>query len=221
MITVCIPTRNEAGIIESVVKGVKPFADEVLVVDGHSTDGTAEAAQKLGARVVTDHGRGKGDGVTVGIQEAKGDIVVFIDADGSHEPRDIPSVVKPIEEGKADIVIASRAMGGSDEFFMTFDGFFRQTGGNFITMMINLRWKTRLTDVGNGFRALKRGVGLTLGLRAVYFDIEQEMVMKALKKGYTIVEVPSHEYERKWGHSKNGTWGGWRHLVGLFRELLT
>ena len=84
-ISVIIPAKNESVTIKDVIVGVKPYADELLVIDGHSTDTTREVAESMGARVVLDHGKGKGDGVRVGIQEATGDIIVFIDADGSSE----------------------------------------------------------------------------------------------------------------------------------------
>ena len=95
-VTVVIPARNEAPSIRAIIEGCKLYADEILVVDGHSTDGTPEIAADLGARVVTDNGIGKGDAIRVGIAEATGDVIVFIDADGSHSPDDIPGMVQPI-----------------------------------------------------------------------------------------------------------------------------
>ncbi len=95
-ISVVIPTRDEEGLIGDIIDAVRPYADEVLVVDGHSRDRTREIAAAQGARVVLDRGKGKGDAVRLAFDEAAGDIVVFIDADGSHEPKDIPAMVAPI-----------------------------------------------------------------------------------------------------------------------------
>ncbi|HEX9903054.1 MAG TPA: glycosyltransferase family 2 protein, partial [Acidobacteriota bacterium] len=113
--TVVIPAKNEEQSIGKIIAKCRKYAQEILVVDGHSRDSTARVARRLGARVVQDNGLGKGDGIRVGIQEAKGDILVFIDADGSHDPNDIPELIKPIKQGQADMVVGSRGMGGSDE----------------------------------------------------------------------------------------------------------
>ena len=114
-VTVVIPTKNEEGLIADIIEAARPHADEILVVDGHSTDRTREIAADMGARVVLDAGRGKGEALRRSFVEARHDILVFIDADGSHEPRDIPLLVEPILRGEAELVIASRTRGGSDE----------------------------------------------------------------------------------------------------------
>jgi dolichol-phosphate mannosyltransferase len=200
-ITLIVPAKNEGATIEDVLRSCRPLVDDIMAVDGHSTDNTREIALKMGARVVTDHGKGKGDGVRVGIQEASGDIVVFIDADGSHDPRDIPRLVRPIQEGRADLVIGSRMTGGSDELHGDINRFIRMTGSHIILLLINYRWNIRLTDHQNGFRALRTQVGRKLNLKENIHPIEQEMVMKCTKQGYRIAEVPSHEYERRHGKS--------------------
>jgi glycosyltransferase involved in cell wall biosynthesis len=199
--TVIIPTKNEELSIEKIIKKCKPYADELLVVDGHSTDKTREMAKALGVRVILDHGKGKGDGIRVGIQEAKGDIVVFIDADGSHDPDDIPKMIKPIQEDKADLVIGSRGKGGSDELHGDVEKLLRMIGSDIILIGINKRWKVNLTDSQNGFRAIRTDVARKLGLKENITTIEQEMTMKCLKKGFRVDEVPTHEYEREYGSS--------------------
>lgn len=92
----------------------------------------------------------------LGIKLFKGDILLYIDADGSHDPNDIPAMVEPIKNGTADMVIGSRFKGGSDELVGTINQLFRITGSNIITTYINYRWNVRLTDTQNGFRALSR-----------------------------------------------------------------
>ena len=200
-ITLIIPAKNEGATIEEVLRSSRPLVDDLLVVDGHSTDNTREIALKMGIRVVSDHGKGKGDGVRVGIQEATGDILVFIDADGSHAPQDIPRLVQPILEGRADLVIGSRMTGGSDELHGDINRFIRMTGSHIILLLINYRWNIRLTDVQNGFRAINTQVARKLNLKENSHSIEQEMVMKCAKQGYRIAEVPSYEYERRHGKS--------------------
>src|SRR3989344_3221418 len=130
------------------------------------------------------------------------DIIVFMDADGSHEIKDIPKLVKPVLEDKADLVIASRMLGGSDELHGTLSNFMRNLGSNLVQLIINYRINVRLTDCENGFRAIKRNVFNKLDLKANDFDIEEEIVLKALKKKYRIMEIPSHEYERRFGKSQ-------------------
>jgi len=208
-VTVVIPTRDEEGLIGEIVDAVRPHADEVLVVDGHSRDKTREIAAARGARVVLDHRKGKGEALRLSITEATGDIVVFIDADGSHDPHDLPALVAPIKAGNADMVIASRGRGGSDELHGTIEQFIRYVGSQLIMLAINYRWNVRLTDSQNGFRAIRRYVCFQLGLQSNLTTIEQEMLMKALKKGFRVSEIASHEYERKWGTSKVVVWKLW------------
>lgn len=220
-VTVVIPTRDEEGLIAEIIDGVRPHCDEVLVVDGHSRDRTREIAEARGCRVVLDGGKGKGEALRMSFTEATGDIVVFIDADGSHDPRDIPAMVAPIKSGEFDMVIGSRGRGGSDELHGTFEQFIRYIGSQLITLAINYRWDVRLTDSQNGFRAIRRDVGAKLGLTSNLTTIEQEMLMKALKQGYRVSEVPSHEYERKWGTSKVVVWKLWfAYISNFFRNII-
>jgi glycosyltransferase involved in cell wall biosynthesis len=214
-VTVVIPTRNEEGLIGEIVDAVRPYGD-VLVVDGHSNDRTRDVAKAHGARVVLDGGKGKGQAIRQALKETTSDIVVFIDADGSHEPTDIPALVAPIASGQADLVIASRGKGGSDELHGTLGQFIRYVGSQLIMLAINYRWNVRLSDSQNGFRAIRRDAGLALDLKSNLTTIEQEMLMRALKLGYRVTEVGSHEYERRWGTSKVVVWKLWWAYVWSF-----
>src|SRR5436309_10547838 len=127
-VTVVIPAKDEEGLIGEIVDAVKPYADEVLVVDGHSRDRTHQIAIEHGARVIQDNGRGKGEALRLSIDAATTGIVVFIDADGSHDPKDIPALVAPIKADQADMVIGSRGKGGSDELHGTLEQFIRYIG---------------------------------------------------------------------------------------------
>lgn len=220
-VSVIIPAKNEESTIKEIIEKSKPYANEIIVVDGHSIDRTREIAERCGIRVILDNRKSKGDAVRVGAKEAKGDILVFIDADGSHKPNDIPKLLEPIIKGEADIVIGSRAKGGSDELVGTIDKFIRATGSGFITLLINLRFKTDLTDSQNGFRAIKKEVFHKLNLKRNDFVIEQEMIVNALKRGYRIAEEPSHEYKRQGGVRKLSTSQGFKYLIHIFFALLT
>jgi dolichol-phosphate mannosyltransferase len=219
-VDVVIPARNEEGLIGEIVESVAGYG-RVVVIDGHSTDRTREIAQAHGASVILDRGRGKGDAIRLALERSTADILVFIDADGSHEPRDIPALVAPIANNEADMVIGSRGKGGSDELHGTIEQFIRYVGSQIIMLAINYRWNVRLTDSQNGFRAIRRDVGMALGLTSNLTTIEQEMLMKALKQGYRVSEIPSHEYARKWGVSKIVVWRlWWAYLWSFFRNII-
>ena len=220
-VTVVIPAKNEAATIRSVVEGCRIHCAAVLVVDGHSTDGTRQEAEAAGARVVLDGGRGKGDAIRAAIPEITTAYVVFIDADGSHDPADIPRLVEPLASGQADHVSGSRLIGGSSELHGGFDEFWRLTGSSFITAVINWRFSVRISDSQNGFRALRTDVLRRLDLTENLTTIEQEMVIKTIKKGFRLSEVPAHEHARRYGVSHiRLSRVAFRYVWVLLREIL-
>lgn len=204
--TIVIAAKDEVATIRHVVCGCRLHAREVIVVDGHSVDGTATSAQASGARVLYDRGRGKGDAIRTAIPEIRTPIAVFLDADESHDPADVPRLTAPIRNGQADHVAASRLIGGSSELHGGFDEFLRLSGSAFITACINRRFGVRLSDSQNGFRAIRTDVLRQLGLRSDSTTIEQEMIIKTLALGFRLVEVPSHEYARRCGESHIHVW---------------
>ncbi len=201
-VTVVISTRNEEAGIGDIISYCRPYADELLVIDGHSTDQTRAIAAELGARVVLDSGKGKGAAIRQAIREVTGEIIVFIDADYSHHPADIPRLVVPILRGEADHVVGSRPRGGSDELHGDFEKFMRAIGSDIITLGINYRFGVRLTESQNGFRAIRTAAARQLKLKEKITTIEQEMTIKTLRRGLRIIEVPTHEYKRRFGDSK-------------------
>jgi len=199
---VVIPAKNEEKSIDEIINGCKQYTEKIIVVDGNSTDKTRDIAKDLNAKVIIDPGKGKGCGIRASIEHVLDeDIVVFIDADCSHDPNDIPRLIKPIQDGSADHVTGSRLLGGSSELHGGFDEFMRLAGSSFITFCINHRFKLRLSDSQNGFRAIRGVVLKDLNLQENITTIEQEMVIKTLKKNYKMAEVPTHEYKRKYGDS--------------------
>jgi glycosyltransferase involved in cell wall biosynthesis len=199
--TVIIPSKNEGDVVVALALAARAYCDEVMVVDGRSTDGSPDRLRAAGVTVIEDRGRGKGDAIRVGIDAARGDILVTIDADGSHDPAEIPSLVAPIASGDADLVIGCRMRGGSDEFAGTWTMFIRLWGNNILTQVINTRFRTSLTDTQNGFRALRASTIKPLGLKEDLHTIELEMVLRSLRQGLRVCQVPSHEYARKVGQS--------------------
>jgi len=200
-VSVVIAAKQEAPSLGDVVNRTRPYAGEILVVVGRSTDGTSEVAERSGARVMPDGGRGKGEAIRRAIPCIRTPVTVFLDADGSHDPEDIPLLVEPILNDEADHVTASRLRGGSSELHGGFDEFFRLTGSSFITACINWRFNCRLSDSQNGFRAIRTAVLRELDLREDTTTIEQEMIIKTLRRGRRMLEVPSHEHPRVHGAS--------------------
>jgi hypothetical protein len=205
-ISVVVPAMNEEEGIGVVLQACLPYCDELLVVDGHSTDRTRTIAEGLDVRVIHDNGNGKGDAIRVAIEAVTGDIIVFVDADQSHRPSDIPRLVAPILRDDCDHVVGSRSKGGSDELHGDIAKFARMIGSDIITLGINYRFNVRLTDSQNGFRAIRTSVARTLGLQENITTIEQEMTIKTLAMGYRMGEVPIHEYPRSFGESKIQLW---------------
>lgn len=200
-VSVVIAAKQEAPSIGGVIERTSRYAGTIVVVVGNSTDGTADVAARGGARVMADGGRGKGEAIRRAIPLITTPVAVFLDADGSHDPEDIPLLVAPILAGDADHVAASRLRGGSSELHGGFDEFLRLTGSSFITACINWRFKCQLSDSQNGFRAVRTSVLRQLDLREDSTTIEQEMTIKTLRRGWRMAEVPSHEHRRLHGSS--------------------
>jgi dolichol-phosphate hexosyltransferase len=227
-VTAVIPARNEAATIAAIISAVRPYVAEIIVVEGGSTDCTAERATQAGAHVVRDPGLGKGAAMRLAVQQVRTPLVVFVDADGSHDPIDIPRLLAPLRENKADHVGGSRMLGGSDELHGGGDEFFRLTGSALITCLINCRFNCRLSDSQNGFRALRTDLFRRLNLSSRHTTIEMEMVMASLACGARIAEIPTRERRRAAGYSKislarPGVWlaYGWALLRGLIRQQRT
>lgn len=201
-ISILIPALNEEATIGDIITRSKKYSDDIIVVDGHSKDKTESVSRSLDVRVILDHKKGKGEAIRSAIPAIKNEITVLIDADGSHDPDDIPKLVQPILDNRADHVSGSRLIGGSSELHGGFDECFRLMGSSLITAFINHRFKVRLSESQNGFRAIKTSVLKELDLKENITTIEQEMIIKTLKKGRRMAEVPSHEHKRRAGYSK-------------------
>jgi dolichol-phosphate mannosyltransferase len=200
-VSLIVPCRNEAANLEILLPRLAGFARELIIVDGHSTDRTRELAIANGAVYVLDNGRGKGDGLRVGLARANEAVSVFMDADLSHDPADIPKLVNPILDGQADLVLGSRMRGGGDEFVATFFELVRLAGNMGLTWLINVRCGSRLSDSQNGFRAARTSLLRELKLTSDKHTVELEMTMRALRKGARVVEAATHEYPRRFGRS--------------------
>ncbi|MBI2042723.1 MAG: glycosyltransferase family 2 protein [Candidatus Nealsonbacteria bacterium] len=198
-VSVVIPTLNEVSTIKMVLDSLpKDIVDEVLVVDGRSTDGTVELVKSLGYPVYTEEGNGFGAAFATGAKKATGDIVVFINSDYSHDAADIPKFLKKIEEGY-DMVMASRYMkgGGSEE-----DTFVHYIGNRVITFVANLVHGAHFSDILYFYLAAKKEVFDRVETTAEGFEYCIELPIKAHKAGFKITQVPSLERKRAGGKAK-------------------
>lgn len=217
-VSIIIPTLNEEKNLPLVAKSIpKNLASEILVVDGHSSDRTLDVAKSLGIRALTQQGSGLGNAYRTGARHAKGDIMVILDADGSHNPQDIPRFLSKISEGYG-LVVGTRLKGGVSSRDMTF---FRLHANRLIAFLMRLLFRIPLTDPWMGFRAIDRKKFLSLRTSAPGQEIDLEMEIKAMKKGMRIAEVETFEPKRLHGESKfNVFFDGLRAGVLFFREFL-
>ena len=213
-VVIVILAKDEELSIADAVAGARRFCGRVVVMDGHSSDQTVERARAEGAEVHADPGKGKGAAIRASLSLVQEPIVVFMDADGSHDPADIPRLAAPIAAGEADLCVGSRFTGGSEELSITVGQLIRTIGNISMNIAINKRWRVELTDTLNGFRAVRREAVLEVGLREDIHTIEQEMVMKMLLAGYRVMNIPTHEYSRQHGESHIKIWRQWPRFVG-------
>lgn len=218
-VSVIIPAKNEAEGLKKILQSLKPYANDILVVDGHSTDSTRQITEDYGARYYLDNGLGRGDAVKIGIKKAKNDFLLFFDADGSHNENEIPSLLIPLFDNKADAVIGSRRTGGSFDLNNNFFGILRSGGADFLAYLVNKKFNTNYSDILYSFRAIKKPTAKKLKLKSDGFEIEQELVIKMLKHNFKLIEVPSRENKRAWGKSKLHTITGIKMLIMLLKEL--
>ena len=206
---VVIAARDEERTIADAVRSAFLYSRNVIVMDGHSSDATARLAREAGATVFTDPGRGKGAAIRDALNRTDAEVVAFMDADGSHDPADIPRLASVIMSGAADLCIGCRFTGGSDEVSLSVGQLIRTVGNISMNIAINNRWNVRLTDTLNGFRAARRAAAVEVGLTEDRHTIEQEMVMKFLRHGYAVTNIACHEYSRKFGESHIHIWREW------------
>ena len=204
--SVIIPTHNEESAIGRVLADIPAgLATEVLVVDSNSTDGTPDLAQKMGAQVIREPRRGYGRACLTGLANTNDpDIVVFLDGDYSDRPSELPMLLAPITEGRADITLGSRLQGSRTTGALPWHQAF---GNRLAAGLIRLLYGLKISDLGP-FRAGRADVLRALTLEETTYGWAVEMILKGALAGYRVAEVPVSYYPRI-GESKiSGTLKG-------------
>jgi len=209
-LSVLIPVYNEAGTVAHVVERVRavPLQFELIAIDDASTDGSGEVLEDLRRRGRLDHvvrhsaNRGKGAAVRSGIAAATGDVVVIQDADLEYDPTDLPALLRPIADGRADAVFGSRFQGGPHRVLY----FWHSVGNRVLTLLSNMFTDLNLTDMETCYKLVRADLMKRLPLRSNRFGFEVEITARLAQAGARIWELPISYSGRTYAEGKKITW---------------
>ncbi len=209
-LSVIIPVYNEVKTIREILAKINSVGidKEIIVVDNYSTDGTRDILQEILKRkefpaikvIYHSYNKGKGASVREGIQESSGELVVIQDADLEYNPQEYHLLLKPILENKADVVLGARFASGRMGLAA------HRWGNKFLTGMINYLLGVSLNDYATCYKMARKNTFINLGLKSCGFDIEVEIVFKAIKRKLRLAEVPISYYPRSYSEGKKIRW---------------
>jgi len=210
-LTIMMPVYNERDTLSEILSQVRAvelpdMEKEIIVVDDGSTDGSREILEKeaeAGDLRVFYHeqNRGKGSAVRTAIEQATGDILLIQDADLEYDPRDYPTLVRPILEGRIDVVYGSRFLGPRKAML-----FWNMLGNKLLTLTTNILYNAILSDMETCYKCFRAEIVKDIPLRARRFELEPELTSKILKRGHRIFEVPISYYGREYHEGKKISW---------------
>ncbi len=209
-LSVIMPVYNEAGTVEASIQRVwrVPLDIELVCVDDGSTDGTADVLRRLDAEgvidtlIVKEVNQGKGAAVRTGIEAATGDIIVIQDADLEYDPLELPALVRPIVDGRADAVFGSRFLGGPHRVLY----FWHRIGNGLLTLLSNMFTDLNLTDMETCYKAVRADLMKSLPLTANRFGIEPELTARLAQARARIYELPISYHGRTYEEGKKIGW---------------
>ncbi len=222
MLSVVMPVYNEKNTIIKIIDKVLKLdiVKELIVVDDGSTDGTRDILRSsvFDKRVILlfqERNSGKGAAMRTGFKKASGDLVVIQDADLEYDPNEFLLMIKPIEEGVADVVYGSRLSGGKPQRVYMF---WHKVGNGFLTFLTNFLYNSTLTDMETCYKMFKRSVIDKLKIKSNDFSVEPEITAKILKnKNLRVYEIPISYYARSYSEGKKISW---KHGFGAMFTLL-
>ena len=204
-ISVIIPVFNEELTLGNVIERVKAvlrkigFKYEIIVVDDFSTDRSLELANRQGVKVYSlKKHMGKGYALRAGFAKSKGDIITTIDSDGSHRPEELPSLLTPILQDKADLVIGSRYLSQKPAAAKKLNAI----GVRLFNLLIEVFTGAEVSDSQSGYRVMKSEVIRIMSLKSGEYEIESEMLVKTARQGFRVREVPISFEQRTYGTSR-------------------